>query len=77
MIKKIFYTDAEGKMCRMAPAIHDEVIRRRDCHMVMVSKRAYKGYVHVAEDSMKNNIDSDCRIVLALHCNKIVKTSVS
>ena len=62
-------------MCRIDPAIHEEVIKRKGCDTVIMRGREYTGYVHVNEDSIKNKEDFDYWIGLALDYNKIAKTS--
>ena len=66
---------ADRIMCRIDPAIHDEVIRKKDCTAVIMRGREYKGYVHVSEDSIKKKKDFDYWIGLALDFNKIAKAS--
>lgn len=66
---------ADRMMCRINPAIHDEVIKRNGCHTVIMSGREYKGYVHVAWDSLQNQEDFDYWIGLALHYNKLAKAT--
>ncbi len=66
---------ANRMMFRIDPVIHEEVIKRKGCHTVMMRGREYKGYVHVDEDSIKNKKDFDYWIGLALDYNKIAKAS--
>ena len=66
---------ADRIMCRIDPALHDEVIRKKGCTTVIMGGREYKGYVHVSEDSIKKKKDFDYWIGLALDFNKIAKTS--
>ena len=62
-------------MCRIDPAIHEEVIKRKGCHTVVMRGREYKGYVHVNENSIKNKKDFGYWIGLALEYNKKAKSS--
>ncbi len=62
-------------MCRIDPAIHEEVIKRKGCNTVIMRGREYKGYVHVNEDSIKDKKDFSYWIELALEYNKIAKSS--
>ena len=39
-------------MCRIDPAIHEEVIKRKGCHTLVMRGREYKGYVHVNGNSI-------------------------
>lgn len=66
---------ADRIMYRIDPAIYEEVIKREGCHPVMMKGREYKGYVYVREDSIKNKIDFDYWIGLAVDYNKIAKAS--
>jgi len=62
-------------MCRIDPAIHEEVIKRKGCHTLVMRGREYKGYVHVNENSIKNKKDFGYWIGLALDYNKKAKSS--
>ena len=62
-------------MCRIDPAIHQDVIKRKDCCTVQMKGREYKGYVYVNEDGIKLKKDFDYWIGLALDFNKIAKAS--
>ena len=62
-------------MCRIDPAIYDEVIKKDGCSPVVMRGREYKGYIHVGEDSIKSKKDLDYWIELALRYNKIAKSS--
>ena len=66
---------ADRIMCRIDPAIHEEVIKNKRCKPVIMKAREYKGYVHVNEDSLENKKDFDYWIGLALNYNKIAKAS--
>jgi TfoX/Sxy family transcriptional regulator of competence genes len=61
---------ADRIMCRIDPAIHEEVTKRKGCRSVIMRGREYKGYVHVDKDSIKNKKDFDYWIGLALEYNK-------
>ncbi len=65
----------ERIMCRIDPAIHEEVIERKGCRTVKMKGREYKGYVYVSEDSIKTKKDFDYWISLALDFNKLAKAS--
>jgi len=62
-------------MCRIDPAFHEEVIKRKGCRTVIMRGREYKGYVHVDKDRIKNKKDFDYWIGLALEYNKKAKAS--
>ncbi len=64
-------------MCRIDPAIHEEVVERKGCHTVTMKGREYKGYVYVNEEGIKAKKDFDFWIRLALDFNKLAKASKS
>lgn len=77
MVKdKIFITAGTNRiMCRIDPGLHEEVIKRKGCHTVMMRGREYKGYIHVDEDSLKSKKDFEYWIGLSLDFNKKAKAS--
>jgi TfoX/Sxy family transcriptional regulator of competence genes len=66
---------ADRIMCRIDPALHEEVIKGKGCRSVVMRGREYKGYVHINEDAIKTKKDFDYWIELALDFNKIAKAS--
>src|SRR5258708_653282 len=73
---KMCITAGDNKiMCRIDPAIHDEVIKRKGCETVKMKGREYKGYVYVSEEGIKTKKDLDHWIQLALEFNKLAKSS--
>jgi len=62
-------------MCRIDPAIHEEVIKRKGCRTVIMKGHEYTGYVYVNEDSIKNKKDFDYWIGPALDYNRRAKAS--
>src|ERR1700750_2912656 len=73
---KMCITAGDNKiMCRIDPAIHAEVIKRRGCETVKMKGREYKGYVYVSEEGIKTKKDLDYWIELALAFNKRAKSS--
>ena len=62
-------------MCRIDPAIHEELIQNKDCRTVEMKGREYKGYVYVNEDAIKTKKDFDYWIELSLDFNKKAKAS--
>ena len=66
---------ADRIMCRIDPALHEEVIKKKGCRTVIMRGREYKGYVYVDKDNIKNKKDFDYWIRLALEYNKTAKAS--
>lgn len=66
---------ADRIMCRIDPAFHEEATTRKGCQTVIMKGSEYKGYVHVNEDSIKNENDLNYWVCLALDYNKIAKRS--
>ena len=62
-------------MCRIDPAIHDEVIKKEGCSTVEMRGRPYKGFVYVNPQGMKTERDLDYWISLALEFNKKAKAA--
>src|SRR5204863_2611885 len=56
-------------MCRIDPAIHEEVIKGKDCETVKMRGREYKGYVYVNEAAFKTKKELEYWIGLALDFN--------
>jgi len=57
-------------MCRIDPAIHDEVIKRKATSTVLMKGREYKGYINVLEEGISSKEDFDYWIGLALEYNR-------
>jgi TfoX/Sxy family transcriptional regulator of competence genes len=73
---KMCITAGDNKiMCRIDPAIHEDVIKRKGCETVKMRGREYKGYVYVSEEGIKTKKDLDYWIRLALEFNKLAKSS--
>jgi len=73
---KMCITAGDNKiMCRIDPAIHEEVIKRKGCETVKMRDREYKGYIYVSEEGIKTKKDLDYWIQLALAFNKKAKSS--
>ena len=73
---KMCITAGDNKiMCRIDPAIHEEVIKRKGCETVKMKGREYKGYVYVSEEGIKTKKDLHYWIQLALEFNKLAKSS--
>lgn len=62
-------------MCRIDPAIHDEVVKAKGCSTMTMKNREYKGYVLVGPEGMKTKKDFDYWINLALDFNKFARAS--
>lgn len=57
-------------MCRIDPAIHDEVIRQDGCRTMVMGGREYRGYVHVDAESVRTQRSLKRWIDLALSYNE-------
>lgn len=64
--------NSDRMMCRIDPAIHEEVIEKTVCSPVFMKGREYKGYVYVSEGSLKTEADVEYWINLALDFNKTI-----
>ena len=62
-------------MCRIDPALHEELIQKKGCRPVQMKGREYKGYIYVSEDAIKTKKDFDYWIKLSLDFNKKAKAS--
>jgi TfoX/Sxy family transcriptional regulator of competence genes len=62
-------------MCRIDPAIHDNVVERKGVRTVQMKGRDYKGYVYVNEEGIKTKKDFDFWVSLSLEFNKKAKAS--
>ncbi len=62
-------------MCRIDPAIHEDVVAKKGCRTVEMKGRAYKGFVYVKEDVLKSKKELDYWVGLALDFNKHAKAS--
>lgn len=62
-------------MCRIDPAIHEEMVEKPGVQAVMMGGREYKGYVHVFEDHIRKKKELDFWIKLCLAYNPIAKAS--
>lgn len=63
-------------MCRIDPALHDEVIQKPGCTTVVMKGKDYKGYVWVNESAIETKKQLDYWIKLALDFNPKAKASV-
>lgn len=67
---------ANRMMCRIDPAIHEEAVKKKGSHTVIMKGRAYKGYVYVDDGSLKTKTAFHYWVNLALDFNKQAKASV-
>jgi TfoX/Sxy family transcriptional regulator of competence genes len=63
-------------MCRVDPAIQEEVLHRKGTQLVTMRGREYKGYIYVIEEVIKREEDFSFWIGLSLEYNKKAKASV-
>lgn len=62
-------------MCRIDPAIHEEVLQRDGCRTVLMKGRQYRGYVYVDAEAVETKGDLEYWVGLALDYNSKAKTS--
>jgi TfoX/Sxy family transcriptional regulator of competence genes len=62
-------------MCRIDPAIQDEVLDKTGCRIMDFTGRPMKGYIMVDESGMKSKKDFQYFIDLSLAFNKMAKSS--
>ncbi len=62
-------------MCRVDPALHNEIIKEDCCTPVIMKNREYKGYVYVKEKNLKTKKEFQYWVGLALDFNKRAKAS--
>ena len=62
-------------LCRVDPAIHDTVVKRRGCRTMVMKGRPYRGYVNVDAQAVESKNDLDYWIRLALDYNKAMGSS--
>jgi TfoX/Sxy family transcriptional regulator of competence genes len=63
---------AERIMCRIDPALHDAAVKRKGCRTVVMKGREYRGYVHVAAETLKTKAALKHWVDLALAHNKAI-----
>ncbi|RAJ02483.1 TfoX-like protein [Chitinophaga skermanii] len=56
-------------MCRVDPALHDELIQAPGCKTVIMGGKAYPGYIYVAVENVQSAKSLDYYIGLALQFN--------
>ncbi len=62
-------------MCRIDPALHDDVIQKTGCRTMDFTKRRMNGYVLIDSTGMKTQKEFDYWMGLALEYNKHAKQS--
>lgn len=62
-------------MCRIDPALQEEVMAKNGCREMIVKGRPMKGFVYVEESVLKNRRELDYWIKLALDFNSKAKIS--
>ena len=60
---------AERMMCRVDPALHDAVLKRKGCQTVVMRGREYRGYVWIDAAALKSTRSLRYWIDLALEYN--------
>ena len=66
----------ERMMCRIDPASHDDVLRRKPCRTVVMKGRSLRGYVRVDASDVKTKRDLDYWVALALDYNQQITEGV-
>jgi TfoX-like protein len=62
-------------MCRIDPAIHDDVVLRQGARSVQMKGKEYRGYIYVSEEGIKAKKDFDFWVKLSLEFNEKAKSS--
>ncbi|WP_431214103.1 TfoX/Sxy family protein [Puia sp. P3] len=62
-------------MCRIDPAIHDQLLEERACRPMIMKGREYKGYIVVNEEDVQRKAELDYWIGLCLDFNPMAKSS--
>ena len=62
-------------MCRIDPAIQDEVLERNGCRLMEMGGKAMKGYIIADDFAIKKQKDFNYLIDLAIDFNKRAKAS--
>lgn len=62
-------------MCRIDPALHDELLDQRPCRSMVMKGKEYKGFILVNEDDVASNRDLNFWVKLCLDFNGRAKSS--
>src|SRR5258708_5871375 len=74
---KMCVTVGKGKiMCRVDPAVHDDLLKRKGTRTVVMKGREYRGYLYVTVDALRAKGELDYWIGQALAFNDQAKASV-
>jgi TfoX/Sxy family transcriptional regulator of competence genes len=74
---KMCVSVGKGKiMCRVDPAIHDELLKRKGTRTVVMKGREYRGYIYVTVDALKGKGELDYWVGQALAFNEQAKASI-
>lgn len=65
----------DDMMCRIDPAIHNDLVEKRGCRTMDFTKRPMIGYVLIDETGMKSEKDFEYWISLCLDFNSRAKAS--
>ena len=64
---------AERMMCRVDPALHDALVKRKGCRTVVMGGRKYRGYVYVDAEAVGTKRALTYWIELAVKYNEAQK----
>lgn len=62
-------------MCRIDPALEEEILERTGCRLMDFTGKKMKGYFYISEEGLKKKKDFDYWIGLCLEFNIIAKAS--
>lgn len=62
-------------MCRIDPALHDQIVMSKNCETVKMKNREYRGYVYISENELMNEKEFQFWINLALEFNPKAKAT--
>ncbi|HVU55711.1 MAG TPA: TfoX/Sxy family protein [Puia sp.] len=62
-------------MCRVDPAIHDQLLEEKPCRTMVMKEREYKGYILVNEEDVAKKAELDFWIRQCLDFNGRAKSS--
>lgn len=62
-------------MCRIDPALHNEVVEKRGCRTMDFTKHPMRGYIMIDESGMRTLAELDYWLGLALDFNSKAKSS--
>lgn len=60
-------------MCRIDPKIHENEVNKTGCSTVVMRGKKYRGYIHIQEESIKDESDLQYWMELALDFNEKLK----